>query len=83
MAIARKHHRHRTSRITRDNFLINLTGLKSALNCGLDDVDELRRLLDEALHVIVRQQESRRVARNAAAEAMAAADALIMPSRDW
>lgn len=69
----------RSQRITRDNFLTNITRVKRELESGIDDVDELRRLLDEALHVIVRQEESRRVARNCAAEAMAAADTLIMP----
>ena len=73
----------RTRHVTRDTFLVNLTAVKSAINGGLSDADELRRLLDEALHVIVRQQESRRIASRAAAEAMAAADTLVMPNYEF
>ncbi len=71
-----------TKHINRDNFLGSLVSVRMALNQGIDDTQELRRLLDEALHVIHRQQESRRIARTRAEEAMHAADTLIMPNYD-
>lgn len=69
----------RTQRITRDNMLENLSRVRSELESGELSRDEAFRLLDEAMHVIHRQQESRRVAKRAAEEAAAAAGSLLLP----
>lgn len=69
----------RTRHITRDNMLEHLQVLRSDLESGDMSKDEACRLLYEALNVISRQQESRRVAKLAAEEAANAAGALLMP----
>ena len=70
----------RTAHINRHNMLENLFRIDRELRQGLNDSAELRRLLDEATHVMAQQQASRQVAQRAAQEAVDAAAVLIMPN---
>lgn len=77
--IARKGMEMSTFNITRDNMLDCLPRVRTALEDSALTKDEALRLLDEALHVMHRQQESRRVAKQAAERAAHAAGSLLMP----
>ncbi len=54
--------RPRTHTITRSNMIFNVGSVQAALMGGLDDAEELRRLLDEAMHALAVQiKETKRM----------------------